>query len=374
MSASFDYRKLVDDFVLGDRRLADTPGIAVGAQFGPVRAINETERELQREVERNLPLPANVSGPCRWMISSFLTDTGAGVVWYERPRYVEESDHKRLSLLADILRWYAMTEKARQGFCRPMVTGVGKALGLRRTSVRRGAADVAKQIGISEIELSRFELGQDVPSSAVLLSWCKALDVFLPPHTALVQVIDVSPELLRVLKENPDEFRRIQPDQFESFVANRLDRMGFNVKLTGPTTRRDGGIDIIAVPKVMTPGSFVLAAQVKHHQGEQKTGREAVDRLASWNGPFRLGMLVTNTSFTKDAVWVAAQERNRHFLRLRDFNDLKRWLRDQYGDPEDWREIPDRIELAPGIVVEIPKPKLFSADGSPFPDPDPNES
>ena len=210
MSASFDYRKLVDDFVLGDRRLADTPGIAVGAQFGPVRAINETERELQREVERNLPLPANVSGPCRWMISSFLTDTGAGVVWYERPRYVEESDHKRLSLLADILRWYAMTEKARQGFCRPMVTGVGKALGLRRTSVRRGAADVAKQIGISEIELSRFELGQDAPSSAVLLSWCKALDVFLPPHTALVQVIDVSPELLRVLKENPDEFRRIQ--------------------------------------------------------------------------------------------------------------------------------------------------------------------
>src|ERR1017187_2572505 len=96
MSASFDYRKLVDDFVLGDRRLADTPGIAVGAQFGPVRAINETERELQHEVERNLPLPANVSGPCRWMISSFLTDTGAGVVWYERARYRSEEHTSEL--------------------------------------------------------------------------------------------------------------------------------------------------------------------------------------------------------------------------------------------------------------------------------------
>src|ERR1039458_10337366 len=134
------------------------------------------------------------------------------------------------------------------------------ALGLRRTSVRRGAADVAKQIGISEIELSRFELGQDVPSTAVLLSWCKALDVFLPPHTALVQVIDVSPELLRVLKENPDEFRRLQPDQIESFVASRLDRMGFNVKLTGPTTRRDGGIDIIAVPKVMRDADITFGS------------------------------------------------------------------------------------------------------------------
>jgi hypothetical protein len=31
-----------------------------------------------------------------------------------------------------------------------------------------------------------------------------------PPKTALVQVIDISPELLRVLQENPDELRRLQ--------------------------------------------------------------------------------------------------------------------------------------------------------------------
>ena len=84
-------------------------------------------------------------------------------------------------------------------------------------------------------------------------------------------------------------------------------------------------------------------------------------------------MLVTNTSFTKDALWNAAQERNRSFLRLRDFTDLKRWLQDQYGSPEDWREIPDKIELAPGIVIEIPRPRLYLADGDPLPDFDPNE-
>jgi hypothetical protein len=44
--------------------------------------------------------------------------------------------------------------------------------------------------------------------------------------------------------------------------------------------------------------------------------------------------------------------------------DLKRWLQDQYGSPEDWREIPNSIEFAPGVVIEVPKPKLFAPDGS----------
>jgi predicted Mrr-cat superfamily restriction endonuclease len=140
--------------------------------------------------------------------------------------------------------------------------------------------------------------------------------------------------------------------------------MGFNVTLTGATNFKDGGIDIIAAPRTMNVGSTVLAVQVKHHCDEQKTGRDAVDRLAAWKGtPFGAGLLVTNTGFTKDAVWAAMQEQNRPFLRLRDFNDLKRWLEDQYGDPEDWREIPDRIELAPGVFIQIPKPRLYSATG-----------
>ena len=101
---------------------------------------------------------------------------------------------------------------------------------------------------------------------------------------------------------------------------------------------------------------------MKHHQGDCKTGRDAIDRLLAWkNSYFGVGMLVTNTGFTRDAVWTAQQERNTRFLRLRDFVDLKRWLQDQYGSDEDWREIPDRIELAPGIVVEIPRPRITSS-------------
>jgi predicted Mrr-cat superfamily restriction endonuclease len=131
-----------------------------------------------------------------------------------------------------------------------------------------------------------------------------------------------------------------------------------NVTLTGATNRKDGGIDLIAVPRTANVGSVVIAGQMKHHR-DRKTEREAVDRLLAWKDTyFGIGMLVTNTTFTKDAIWTAQRERNRHFLRLRDFTDLRRWLQGQYGTEEDWREIPDRIELAPGVVVEIPKPRI----------------
>jgi hypothetical protein len=69
----------------------------------------------------------------------------------------------------------------------------------------------------------------------------------------------------------------------------------------------------------------------------------------------------TPSAFTRDAIWKAQQEGNRAFLRLRDFADLRRWLQENFGDEQDWRELPDRIELAPGIVVEVPRPTVGNA-------------
>ena len=201
------------------------------------------------------------------------------------------------------------------------------------------------------------------PNSQVLYRWCQALGLVCPPKTALVRVVEFSPELLRFLQEDPDRLRSLTPDEFERFVANRLDRMGYSVTLTGASNRKDGGIDLIAVPRTANLGSVVIAGQMKHHRGDQKTGRDAVDRLLAWKDSryFGVGLLATNTAFTKDAIWTAEQERNARFLRLRDFTDLKRWLQDQWGTEEDWREIPDKVEVAPGVVVEIPRPQITTA-------------
>jgi transcriptional regulator with XRE-family HTH domain len=236
---------------------------------------------------------------------------------------------------------------------------IGRSLKEVRDSLGTPLAAVARQIQTRQSALSKWEAGVRMPRTTLLYAWCKALGLVCPPKTALVRVVDFSPELLRFLQEDPTRLLSLTPDEFEQFVANRLDRMGYIVTLTGASNRKDGGIDLIAVPKVSNLGSLVIAGQVKHHLGDQKTGRDAVDRLLAWKDSyFGVGLLVTNTRFTHDAVWTAQQERNARFLRLRDFTDLKRWLQDQWGTEEDWREIPDRVELAPGVVIEIPRPKI----------------
>jgi hypothetical protein len=181
-------------------------------------------------------------------------------------------------------------------------------------------------------------------------------------RSEIITVVDATPQLLEVLRRDPGRLSELSPEQFELFVANCLDRMGYAVQRIGATTFKDGGIDIIAVPKIGDTTSFLVAVQVKHHRGGRPTGRDAVDRLLAWqNTAFRLGMLVTNTRFTRDAIWTACRDPAKHFLRLRDFADLTRWLRGVFNCDLDWREIPDSIELAPGVTVKVPKARFTEA-------------
>lgn len=54
--------------------------------------------------------------------------------------------------------------------------------------------------------------------------------------------------------------------------------------------------------------------------------------------------------------------KHQDFLRLRDFESLKRWLRDGFSAEEDWREIPSRIEVAPGVWIDVPKPTALKTN------------
>ena len=62
---------------------------------------------------------------------------------------------------------------------------------------------------------------------------------------------------------------------------------------------------------------------------------------------------MTNTSFTPDAEWVA--QRRALLMRLRDFHDLTRWLRDEYPREAEWREMPSQIEMCPGVIIKLPE-------------------
>lgn len=329
MAIRFPIQQFVDDFIVGDRRLAERSDLKLCLEPGgdfphPITEI------LSLNVGKNRKLFIKV-------VSS---------------KVISGQEHQQIKFLESLLILAESKERS-------LAVSIGEVLRETRTSLKLSQEEVATQTGTGRFTVWKWETGAQAPSISAMYKWCHALGLVSPARTALVRVVDFSPELLRFLQEDPTRLLSLTPDEFEQFVANRLDCMGYIVTLTGASNRKDGGIDLIAVPKVSNLGSLVIAGQVKHHQGDQKTGREAVDRLLAWKDSyFGVGLLATNTAFTKDAIWTAQQDRNARFLRLRDFTDLKRWLQDQWGTEEDWREIPDRVELAPGVVIEIPRPKL----------------
>ncbi len=67
--------------------------------------------------------------------------------------------------------------------------------------------------------------------------------------------------------------------------------------------------------------------------------------------PFNAGLIVTNTGFTADAIWFARNHAK--LLRLRGFEDLLRWVADDFSADGEWRDIAQSIELCPGFVVRL---------------------
>lgn len=177
------------------------------------------------------------------------------------------------------------------------------------------------------------------------------LELWQPIQTALVEISRV---LIPRLVGDPSLLHTLTPDQFEEFVCDRLFAMGMEPKRVRHLTGKDGGVDIVFWPRARPSFPFLGAAQVKHHGHPSR--REGPGSVRDFAGaiaghPFNAGLLVTNTSFTPDAQWFARERAK--LVRLREFTDLKRWLVSSFGDDAEWREIPPRIELCPGVFVDL---------------------
>jgi hypothetical protein len=180
------------------------------------------------------------------------------------------------------------------------------------------------------------------------------------PEPYIVTLSPFSQEVLAWLLEDLERLKGLPPDKFQFFIADRLERFGLQAQMVGDVYRKDGGVDIIAYPKVPTV-PFLLAVQAKHHRTARKTSvgdvRDFHGVLSSSATPFHMGMIVTNTTFTPDAEWFA--NNNKTLLRLRDLKDLQRWLREDFINEHEWREIPNEIELAPGIMIPVVRPTII---------------
>jgi hypothetical protein len=172
---------------------------------------------------------------------------------------------------------------------------------------------------------------------------------------ARFELIDISPILLGWLQADPMRVAQLSPEQFENLVAERLRANDYTVQKCGGTYHRDGGIDLIAVPnRGEVPG--VIAVQVKHSTHNRTVGSAVVRDLAgvlSRSG-LNAGIIVTNTRFTPDARWFAQQMGS--LIRLRDLDDLRRWLQNEFGGDDVYDELPRSIQLAPGLEFPVPRP------------------
>ena len=279
------------------------------------------------------------------------------------PIKVAGRDRNRLELLRLLFSYLWSLPLEDIDFTRRVLSAIASKLSEERRQAQRTQRWLADQLGVSCSAASRWERGVQFASLGLLLEWYRALEVLVSPRGATVATVDLTPQILDLLKKDPAKLQELSPGKFEAFVADRLDRMGFNVTLCGGVNRKDGGIDVIATPKD-GPVPYIIATQVKHRSTGGRVGRPEVARMLEWKGTdISFGLLVTNSEFTSDARWLATQVGNRSFLRLRGFDDLQNWLQDNFEAEQDWREIPDRILVAPGIEIPVPKPQLILPRG-----------
>jgi hypothetical protein len=123
-----------------------------------------------------------------------------------------------------------------------------------------------------------------------------------------VELIGIGRLLSEKLVVEPELVHRLTPEQFEEFVCDRLIAMGLEPKRIGRTNQKDGGIDVLFWPRQKNAFPFLGAAQIKHEHAK--------------------------------------------LIRLRDYGDIRRWMLGQFGE-EEWRDLPNSIEVCPGMVVKV---------------------
>ncbi|MBO1628242.1 restriction endonuclease [Bacillus arachidis] len=140
-----------------------------------------------------------------------------------------------------------------------------------------------------------------------------------------VDFTDVNSQLIQYLARNPELMYQLEPRKFEELVAELFHKKGYEVELTPRT--RDGGKDIYALKKDSISSTLFLV-EAKRYSKTNKVGVELVRGLYGVKHAERanVGMLVTTSSFTKDAIEFASPLK--YEMSLKDFSNLEEWLKE----------------------------------------------
>jgi restriction system protein len=144
----------------------------------------------------------------------------------------------------------------------------------------------------------------------------------------LVAVGALSKAVLSKIAASPKLLYELAPRKFEEVVAALLEGQGCKIALTKRT--RDGGYDIFGSVRAGL-SDVVFLAECKRYAAENKVGVELVRNLYGVTEMHKanLGLLITTSRFTSDAI--QEQVRIGPRIGLKDFDDLKNWLRPYQG-------------------------------------------
>ena len=130
--------------------------------------------------------------------------------------------------------------------------------------------------------------------------------------------------VLAEMAAQPEQLEGMGDRKFEEFVAEMLNRDGFEVRLTPQT--RDGGYDVLAMRR-LPAFELLFLVECKRYRRSRKVGVEIVRSLYGVVCEKRAnaGLIVTTSTFSKPAL--AKTHELGTQLALKDYHGLVEWMR-----------------------------------------------
>lgn len=153
-----------------------------------------------------------------------------------------------------------------------------------------------------------------------------ARDLVLPRAGLILRVdlSEINDELIQYLAKHPEKMQDLTPRKFEELVAALFRAKGYTIELTPAT--RDGGFDMRAFHR-NDVGICLTLIECKRYGPKRPVSVDVVRGLygVTENERATTGLIVTTSSFTKDAK--SFQDQNKYRIYLADQAQLQAWLR-----------------------------------------------
>ena len=149
-------------------------------------------------------------------------------------------------------------------------------------------------------------------------------DLLIPDNRLKIARLSPSFALIAKLLEGGISLNNLTWREFEEFVADLLQKDGYNVEL-GPG-RKDGGVDIIAIKELDPIGKVMSVWQAKKLKASNKVDLKVIRELSDARNESKAskGIIVTSTFLTSNAL--ERVRRDQYILGKVDRDDLYQWM------------------------------------------------